>query len=253
MLVEKKLLGLTEQNAVLPHVSPGNDHMYMKAFTLGVTPNLWDQNVSESQRIVGLGGFAPAPGTGASQRIGSYVYYRNTYLNGRIQMQFQNNGLPPVKFRMLLIKARRATNPAGLSHHPYFSMFLDSVGQAVGPATTGATAMSTYEYITAIVNTRDWIVYSDQKFTLSHPLRTDSDGGYAGFHGKYPVDRYFRFNLKHFKKTRCGESNHPLDVDPHYCLIIFADSIGRGTSGSLSPPASSWNIDIRGATSFQDP
>lgn len=247
---EKKLIGLVKVTNALPFASPGvspSGAIYMKSYVLGTAPTGY------ASSITSLGGFNPAPGVGADQRIGAYVYFRNTILKIRIQMQFSNNTIPPNQFRMLVVKPRQKNVPAGQFDAPMDTLFMNNVGIAVGPATTGANAMTSFDYNSNLVNRRDWIVYRDYKFILSQPLRTDTDGGYSGYSGKYPVQKEFVINLPHFKNTRMGSANQPMDYDCHYSLWIFADALGGGTGGSVSPNPSTWNVDITGTTVFQDP
>ncbi len=242
---ELKLLGTTDVNpdniAGTPVVAPNNGDVYWKGYCLTDVPSAWTSG------LVNLSGMNPAQGVTGNTRIGDYVYFRRTAIQMEIATQFSSSGKPPLQFRVVVAKALQSHVPAGSTDAPGNTLFLDNIGNAQGVLTTGSSAMTSFEYHNNLINKRDWIVYRDQKFTLSHPARSDSDGGYIGYSGKYPIKKNFRFNLNHFKKTRIGGANLPQDYDGHYLIMIFASN---ATADSGTPDQ--WKITMRGTTSYTD-
>lgn len=242
---ENKLLGTTDVNPTAaegtPTVCPNNNFVFNKAYVLTDVPAAWTSG------LVNLSGMNPAPGITANQHVGSYVYFKRTAIQMEIATLFTSNSKPPLQFRVIVAKARMNRVPAGSTDAPGATLFLDNIGNAQGIATTGSNAMTSFEFHNNLINKRDWVVYRDNKFTLSHPLRTDSDGGFTGYSGKYPIKKNFRFNLNHYKKSRIGAGNLPQDYDGHYIIMIYASN---ATADNTTPD--DWRITMRGTTSYTD-
>lgn len=242
---ELKLLGTNDVNpdnsSGTPGATPNNTNVYWKGYCLTDVPTAWTSG------LFNLSGMNPAQGVTGNTRIGDYVYFRRTAVQMEIATEFTNSGKPPLQFRVVVVKARQAHVPAGTTDAPGSTLFLDNIGNAQGITTSGSPTMTSFEFQNNLINKRDWIVYRDQKFTLSHPARSDSDGGFIGYSGKYPIKKNFRFNLNHFKKTRIGVSNLPSDYDGHYVIMIFASN---ATSEPGTPDQ--WKITMRGTTSYTD-
>lgn len=243
-IAETKLIQINDQNLTLPHAT-ANSGVYYQSFVLGPKPSSWTDS-----NMVALGGTTIAPGLTPQNRVGKSVFFRQTIIKMQIEMDFVNTGYPPINFRLLVVKPRGYAIPAGKTDLPSTTLFMSQLGNNVGYLTTGTDAMSSFEYATNLLNKRDWIVYRDQKFTLSHPMRSDSDGGYVGYSGKYKIQKFFNIKLPHWKKTRMTTTdNLPEDFDASYLILVFAES-AKGTTSSFLPY--NWCINMRGTTSFTD-
>ncbi len=239
---ETKLIPCESFNNVQPTPNAGVETTRV-GFILQSVPTGWDPQLKN------LGGIIVAPGVEGQQRVGNYVYYKKTHLTGRIDMTFTTTPKPPVQFRMVICKSRQSVMPAGRTELPGGSLFLKPDGARQGYLSTGSSAMVSLDYESAPLNKRDWVIYKDTRFILSHPMRPDSDGGNVGYSGKYPVRRNFTCNLNHYKKTRISAppQNDPEDYDAHYLIYIFATSIGD--AGAV---ADQWTVSTRATTSYVD-
>lgn len=210
-----------------------------KGFVVDVKPSSWDSNLIE------LGGIQTALGVnGVAERVGNYVYYKKTHLTLQVDMNFITTPRPPVEFRCVVLKARQAVMPSGFTDNPQATMFLNQVGSPIGYQTSGVTGM---DIMNNPLNKRDWVIYKDFHFNLSHPMRSDSDGGNVGYTGKYANRKTFHLNLPFYKKTRINSSsNKPEDLDTHFLVYIFASAIGKDMGADL------WETSLRGTTSYND-
>jgi len=237
LLAETKLLPTTVYNETpgIPIVT-GALACY-KGFVLQSIPTGWDSN------LLTLSGIDVAQGVTGSTRIGNYVFYKRTHLSLQVDMNSLVYQAPPIEFRFVVAKSRQAVMPAGSTDQPQYTLFLDPVGSQIGYQTTGFNGA---DMMLQPLNKRDWVIFRDQKFTLSSPMMTDSDGGGVGYSGKYACRKNLRVNLNHFRKTRLSSSNLPQDYDAHYLVYIFASCIGK------DHVASNWEVSTRGTTSFMD-
>lgn len=236
VLSETKLRQLNPGNEIIPEAIQTGALVYKKGFVLQNIPNLWDPTLYD------MGGIDVASGVDGNQRVGNYVFYKKTTANFQIDMNFVTAARPPAEFRMIVCKAKQSAQPAGTTDLPQNSLFLNNVGAQIGYQTGGVTGM---DIMLQPLNRRDWVIFKDTKFTLSHPLRTDSDGGQVGYSGKYPCRKNVRLGLNHFKKSRLvGDT--PQDYDAHYLVYIFASAIGKDL------PANGWEVSLRGTTSYSD-
>lgn len=210
-------------------------------FILQDRPSSWDSTLKD------MGGILINSGVGPNQRIGNYVYYKKTHVSLHVDMTFTTSPKPPIQFRFLILKSKQSVMPAGRTELPDSSIFLTNTGKRCGYLTTGDDVMTAMDYDTAPLNKRDWVVFRDQRFILSHPIRSDSDGGNVGYSGKYPIRKNLVCNLNHFKKVRLDSNNAPEDYDAHYLVYVFATSIG-----DANDVADNWSVSMRGTTSYAD-
>jgi len=238
LTTETKLIPLVQKNEVNPGPIQTGAKAYYLAFIVGARPSAWDTS------IMPLGGILTTQGVGGANRIGNFLYYQRTALRMQIDMDFNANSQPPVQFRMVVVKVRGQTQPAGITDPPQTTLFLSETGGHVGYQTTGFTGM---DLMSAPLNRRDWVVFKDEKFTLSSPMRTDSNGGYAGYSGKYPNRKDVSLSLPYYKNTRISDiSNLPEDLDTSYVVYLFASGIGKDFN------ANNWEVSTRGSTFFSD-
>lgn len=233
-MAETKLLPVTAVNEAGGLPIQGGAQVYYWAGVMNSVPNGWDSN------LVDLAGIQHSKGVDANERDGNYVYFKKTHVTMQVDLNQSSAAYPPVEFRLIVCKARQAVTPSGVTDPPQTTMFLDNVGNAIGHVTSGVTGM---DIMLQPLNKRDWVIYRDQKFTLTAPQ--DVNGG--GFNSKYPSRKNIFLNLKYFAKTKMNSSsNKPEDLDTHYLIYLYASSIGKDRLANL------FEVSLRGTTSFTD-
>ncbi len=220
-------------------------------------PTSWDTNIRQ------INGISVEQGTEHNQRIGDYIWLKKTHCTFQLDMvptQNANHGL--IQFRLLVVKAREAVTPAGLVYAPQASLFIQNSGQsngylsvASGTPPNNVTPMNEFQVQNMPINKRNWVVFRDQRFVLSSPQTVANEPAGVNdlyFSSKYPTRKNFVLNLNHFKKTKYQEiagvnQNYPLNYDPKYLVMIFAQPIGSNTR-----PAGNWQVNMTGVTSYTD-
>jgi len=192
-----------------------------------------------------LQGIQISQGTAFNERIGNYIYYKKTHLTMRIEMNAKSSN-PPIQFRLIMYKVRRAVTPSGIT--PVFSSsgYLNTNGDSFGHASTGITGL---DLIMQPLNKRDWVIYKDTKFILQ-PYNDQEGTGPALVYNHYPAYKQFQFNMPYYKKAHFPGNSAitPDDLNFSYGIVVYAHTLGR--SGFIPD---SWEVTTRGTTSFCDP
>lgn len=240
---ESKILPLTKYDESPPGAIQLGALAYFKGFVLGnAAPPAWSSTFNP------LSGVATVQGDTSQDRIGNSIYLNRTHLTMEIDMSGGIESNVPHEFRVVMFKARRATDPASISKNPATSLFLSQIGGPEGHETSGINGT---DLMCQPLNKRDWVIFKDQRFLLSPPStfpeQPDSATGYTG---KYPVFKRIIFNMPHKIKCRYaptgGSFSEPTNYDYRYGILVYARAIGKDAS------ASKWEVNIRGATSFMD-
>lgn len=232
---ETKLIKVKPLNEVAPQpIQVGAICNYWGA-VIGNLPTGWDP------AIIALDGISTVPGVAGNERVGNYVYFKKTHISMQVDMNAHSTrAAPPIQFRMVVCKARRANTPAGLVDLPQNSLFIDEMGASQGYATSGVNGM---DMMNQPLNKRDWVIAKDRKFTLSSPDEVSQ----SGYNGKYPSRKDIKLDLKYFAKTRIQPITDQIeDLDTHYLIFLFASAIGKDLT------ANNWEVSLRGTTSFTD-
>jgi hypothetical protein len=246
--------GLCENRVLGNHSEPG----FYWAGCLSNRPAAWDPKIRE------LNGISIAQGNNHQQRDGDYVWLKKSHATFQVEMiptQSANHGL--IQFRLLVVKAREAVTPAGLVYTPQSSLFIQNSGTAngylsvqSGTAPDDITPMNEFQIQNMPINKRNWVVFKDQRFTLSQPdtIQPDAPTGVNQlyFSSKYPCRKNFTINMNHFKKCKYQDTtgvneDYPMNYDPKYLVIIFAQPVGNAVR-----PAGNWTVHMTGTTSFTD-
>ena len=239
-MAEKKLLALTKQNEKPTAVIQTGALASHVGFVIGSKPTQWNGQFHD------LHGIAIPKGDDQDQRNGQYVFLSHSNIFFNVDTEADSTTKPPMECRVIVFKARRAANPAGVAYDPSVSLFLDDLGNQIGHATTGVDG---FDLTRRVLNRRDWYILRDQRFMLSKPLTNDSDGGNVmGYTGKYPSCKNFRFKLPYMKKARYDTSNLPTDCAYHWGILVYVRSISKD-----SQTASQVEVNLRGNTVFLDP
>ncbi len=190
-------------------------------------------------------------------RTGNYMYIKKTHMKLEIQM-LPESGLTPgqlnstLDFRLIIVKANRKYNELGQSPDAGSSLFLSTQNDEFG---YDGVIAQTFLHMAQPINKRKWLVYRDQKFTLSPPA-TESASGVPGevvnaAFSKYPVKKLVSFNLPVWKKTHFNNlTNVPDNLDTQWLIILQACPTSYCNPGVLRP--GNYRVNMLGTTSCAD-
>ncbi|WP_445779046.1 hypothetical protein [Shewanella sp.] len=196
-------------------------------------------------------------GDNNDQRTGNYMYVKKTHMKLEVQMLSQV-GLTPaqlnstVDFRLMIIKANRKYNELGNSPDAGASIFLSTQNDEFG---YDSIVAGTFLQMAQPINKRKWLVYRDQKFTLSPPA-TEGSSGVPGevvnaAFSKYPVKKVVSFNLPVWKKTHFNNSsNTPDNLDTQWLIVLQACPTSYCNQGVTRPE--NYRVNLLGTTSCAD-
>jgi len=233
-VTETKIIALDKQNEALPVPIQTAGIATFVAFTLGDNPAFSGD--------IPVGGIRVQQGVGRSERVGAYINYKKTTASMRIEMNAGVNA-PPVQMRMIVFKARRSNNPAGISPSWATSGFMDNDGSNTGHAVSGINGLDLMQLVT---NKRQWVIYKDTKFILQ-PYNSLATGDIIYNH--YPAAKDVLLTMPHYAKGHFPNSGSLTadDLDTRYTVIVYGHTLGR--SGVI---ADSYECSLRGTTSFTD-
>jgi len=233
--------------SVLPLSGP----VYFINYILGTQPVDW-LGPTGAANYVPLGGYNFPQGTGSNARIGKYMFLEHAMVNLNVSMKGLSNRNPePVQFRVLCYKFKR-NQKLGSIGNPNNDLFMSSSGGKIGFNTffdnTNSPGSANFTLMNAIVNRKNYQVFSDEKFILQPSLTIPQGGGYVTPSTGYPVMRDMSFKLNHNEKTEFGASSLPVDLQYQYCFTILS-----GPVGSLDKTAvDDWSVSLRGTVSALD-
>lgn len=196
-------------------------------------------------------------GDANDERSGNYMYIKKSHIKFEVQM-LPNEDITPnpgltstVDFRLIVVKANRKYNELGASPDAGNSLFLNTQNDEFGYDGNVAT---TFLNMAQPINKRKWLVYRDQRFTLSPPATQNSSGvpgelTNSAF-SKYPVKKMVSFNLPVWKKTHFDTNNHPDNLDTQWLMILAATPTSYCNPGVLRPR--NYRVNILGTTSAAD-
>lgn len=236
MFSEKKYRQFLSQDEVAPSAIQLGAQSYYVGFVGGVSsPSTWTG-------FTPIQGFQYAQGTGDTGRDGRYMFLDNSTINCSVHMNSQIRNTPPVQFRCIVFKARRATTPTGVSYDPARTLFLAPNGNSIGHGVGGVLGT---DLMLQPTNKRDWIILKDSKFVLQAPMGASEET--SSFQGKYASFKQMRINLTHKAKSIFENVNdQPVDFDFHYGIVIYSNAIGRDNSSNQ------WEFNLRGTTTAFD-
>lgn len=196
-----------------------------------------------------VGGFAAPQGDGKNNRDGQFIYLKGTSVALTVNMDHvpEPTGISScISFRVICFKAKRALAPTGQTLNPDTNMFLTNGGANFGDASPAPGNMDSNDILTQPINTNNFAVISDRKFTLSHT--TDQEAVQ-----KYPSFKLLRYNLNHSVKARIplNSTDEPVDYNYRFGFAIYAYYPQQLAVSAADTPLS-WSAGIRGTTSFCD-
>lgn len=248
---EHKIKPLTSQYNLTPSPQtppPGTTVVYYQNYILGTQPSDWigPQGIN----YVPLEGLSFAQGDGSDQRIGKYLYLKHATVNLRVHCLNLARVACPVRFRVLVYKAKRNGSLNTLPGNPNTDLFLETSGNEVGLLTVANDNNSSMRFMTAITNKKKYQIFKDMQFILQPSLNTvlGTETPVAMSHGIYPAERYFRFQLPLNERAEYDNvTNQPLDGRFQYCISIFS-----APSGTHNDRPNDWRSTVTGTISALD-
>lgn len=240
---ELKLQALRDQDLVSPSPivnPPGSNSqgVYELNYVFGPGINQWD-------RFNPLEGFKWPQGTNNQERVGKYMYLRNTML----KLQFQANAIAgpvvsPMRLRCVIFKVRRSHVPSGEIKDPSTSLFINGVGNEFGTKNLGLSVM---DWNVSLTNKRNYIIVKDCSFILQPTIVQPQGSDPIGQSSRYPQVKNLNINLGHYQKTSFDPgSSLPDDANYQYGITTIATSVNDNTQ------ARDWTMSVRGTTSCYD-
>ena len=177
------------------------------------------------------------------------VYLNKTVIN--IQIDTNASGTsniqhPTMDYRLIVFKSKFEYLSGGTSD-PSTKLFLNTVNQPIGHATSGVTG---FDLCTQPLNRRQFIILKDSKFTLSRPavaMAGSTNAFTSGWSSKYPCSKKLTLTMPHKKRARYNEStDQPSNYNPAWSFIVYSRSHGMDNT------ASAWEISIRGTTVYNN-
>jgi len=224
--------------------------------------------MNTSKDITSLGGslvnytpmnlFKYPQGTGNDERVGDYMFLRNTKLKLEIQaLPLDSISRQPVlQFRLMVVKANRKYDSYGSFFDPGNSLFLDTQNGPFGygvPA--GTSTSSTFLNMDALINKREWLVYCDKRFNLSAPAINDASNDVNNANSHFKTKKYVTLNLPsnkkcHFKNSATANNNVPQDFDSQWLLILQCVNGSYCADGTAAPR--NFTMNVIGSTCAYD-
>ncbi len=192
-------------------VTSGSTQVCFKGMTLG-------QTVPSH-----LSGYTAIGGMDFSTAVGKYCYLKRGQALMTLETDPNESNDSLMYTRMIVFKNKKATTPAGSIYSPNTQLFLQNDGTHLGQNSTafdGKIAMN------APLNRQNFIIYRDEKATLSH-LK-------SAYSAKFPCMKKYYINMPFYKKAALDSSFLPTDVDYHYNILLLVTNQGNeGTPNDL--------------------
>lgn len=219
-------------------------------YCLGQPSALW-QGPTGSVDFLGLGGFEWPQGTDQGQRIGRYLNLKHTTANLRIAMNNLGSVSCPVRFRVIIYKAKRNSILGQAGGNPNDTLFLGLDGQEKGINNSYTGDSVGMEFMNMLVNKRNFDVHTDTQFILSnHTFSVQGGSNVVSPLGQgYPAEKNMLLKLNHNEKTSFRDAGDiPDDLNYQYCMTILSMPYGDNTAVS----ARGWTTCVRGVVSATD-
>ena len=192
-------------------VTSGSSQVCFKGMTLG-------QTVPSH-----LAGYTALNGMDFSSAVGKYCYIKRGQALMTLETDPSESNDSLVYTRMILFKNKKATTPAGSIYSPNTQLFLQNDGTHLGQNSTGFDGKIA---MNAPLNRQNFIIYRDEKCTLSHQK--------SAYSAKFPCMKKYFINMPFYKKVALDTSHLPTDVDYHYNILLLVTNQGNeGTPNDL--------------------
>jgi len=236
-----------DAQAVLPLSGP----VYFSNYILGTQPAAWI-GPTGAPNYEALGGYNFPQSLASNGRVGKYMFLEHAMVNLNVSMKAISNRNPEaVQFRVLCYKFKR-NQKLGSIGNPNDDLFMSSSGGKIGVNTffdnTNSPGSANFNLMNAIVNRKNYQVFSDEKFILQPSLTIPQGGGYVTPSTGYPVMRDMSFKLNHNEKTEFGAASQPVDLQYQYCFTILSVPVGSLDKIGVDD----WSTSLRGTVSALD-
>ncbi|AXH74305.1 MAG: putative capsid protein [Circoviridae sp.] len=169
------------------------------------------------------------------ERNGDYMYIKKAHVKFEVQMLPQagldfNQLNSTTEFRMMIVKANRKYNKLGNSPVAGNSLFLTTTNDDFGFGVPGGVSTaSVFANMQQPIDKRRWLVYKDQRFTLSTPAQEYGDSAAPQqfatntSNPHYPVKKYLNFDFPIYKKCHFDSAGTvPDNVDTQFLIVLQA-------------------------------
>ncbi len=251
--VEIKLKPLRAVNQANPlsqqSSGSGSNIVWYNNYCLGSPAATW-LGPTGSANFVGLGGFDWAQGTANNERVGRYLNLKHTTCNLRVACNNISSVSCPIRFRVIIYKAKRNSVLGTSGGNPNATLFLGLDGQELGINNSYSGDSVSMEFMNMIVNKRNFDVHTDTQFILSSPTFSIQGGSniVSPLTPGYPTEKNLLLKLNHNEKTSFGSGDIPEDLNYQYCMTILSMPYGDNTQVN----ASRWKTNVRGVVSCTD-
>lgn len=220
---------MSEYDQSAPSAVLGTSDVYMYGLTtgIGVVP-------AHLPRYHSLGGF-----TFPSTVQGNNVYVRKGQVMIQIDMSPAQATLSLCEFRVIMFKNKRQASPVSTTATPGTQLFLDTNTGYWGYDSTdtppaGQVGVTGPKLMTALTNKQKFIIYRDQRFTLSPPHVQDSDLTTYNQQSssKYPSMKRLKFDMPVYKKVTLDSNNHCVDLDYSFNVLILSRPLAGENLGN---------------------
>jgi hypothetical protein len=248
---EHKINAMTSQYNLVPSPQtppPGLTVVYYQNYIVGTQPTSWIGPSGPNYNA--LEGLTFPQGDAADERIGKYLYLKHATVNLRVNCLNLAKVACPVRFRVLVYKAKRNGSLNTLPGNPNSDLFLSSAGNEFGLLTVANDDRASMVYMTSITNKKKYEIFKDIQFILQPSLQQilGQDALVPLSHGIYPAERYFRFQLPMNERAEYENvTNQPIDTKSQYCISIFS-----APSGTHNDRPSDWRSSVTGTVSALD-
>jgi len=234
---ETKIQALRVWSATPPlpvEVLPTSGPCYFTNYCLGTAPTGWN-GPNGAAAFNNLNGFEWAPGTGANERVGQYMYLKKTTINLRVAMNASSR-TGTTKFRVIVYKEKRNRYNTTANGNPCDDLFINQAGKSVGVNTAASVNARALDFNTWLVNKRNYQLVKDFKFVLA-PETLSYQGGSdpRNVNQVSHAEKIMQFSLGHYQKAKFSTAdNTPEDQMYRYCVSIISmpmsDSIAAHNS-----------------------
>ncbi len=225
--------------------------IYYNNYCLGQPANTW-LGPTGTGNFVGLNGFTFPQGTGNSDRIGKYMNLMHTSLQFRIGLIGIPRVSSPIRFRILVYKAKRNASLGTSGGNPNTTLFLDQTGESVGINQVYTSSSVAYELMNRLPNKRNFEFLMDKQIVMSHPLYSVTGSSSIvtpQTQGNLTNEHNFLLKLNHKDlQSSFNAADEPDDLRFQWCITVLSAPTGNLTNTGYND----WRTYVRGVTTAKD-
>jgi len=250
--VELKLKPLRAANQVTPlaqaTTGTASNIVWYQNYCLGTAATSWTGPTGVGN-FTNLEGFTWPQGPAQGERIGRYLNLKHTTCNLRVACNNLASPACPIRFRVIIYKAKRNSSLGSAGGNPNVNLFLnlDGTQRGINNSYTGDSV--SMEFMNMLVNKRNYDVHTDTQFVLASHTYSVQGGSniVTPISQGYPAEKNLLLRLNHNEKTSFT-GDQPDDLNYQYCMTILSMPYGDNTAVS----ARGWKSNVRGVVSATD-